>query len=249
MKKIILTTSILLLTISSILSQTYDKKNNILTFPPRKQNIEQDILTGYPVIFDDEALEYYNKAVNSTYTNPDLAAEYYLEAIKIDPRFVQAYDNLGQLFRVLEKYDLAITCYKKSIEICPNGNIAHANLATLYRTQNKIEDAINEYKKVIDIKPNSAEGYYGVASIYLDQKKLDLALINGEKALAIYKKNPNSGIGDGYGLVGLIYYYLGNHSKAKTHIQLAKEKYSEYDLKEVFNDTFPLWMLKELSIE
>ena len=27
------------------------------------------------------------------------------------------------------------------------------------------------------------------------------------------------------------------------------KKYSEYDLKEVFNDTFPLWMLKELSIE
>jgi tetratricopeptide (TPR) repeat protein len=213
----------------------------------------QDKLHGYPNYSDinEKAIEWYNKATNIIYTDTDLAVKYYLSAIKIDLKFVQAYDNIGKIYRMLEEYDLSIKYYKKSIEIFPNGDVAHGNLALVYKLQDKFEDAINEYKKVIEIQPNSPEGYYGIAGIYLYQEvnELELALINAKKALDIYINNPPNYIGDSYAQVGLIYYYLGNNAKAKTYIQIAKEKYIENNFEQVFKDTFPSSMLIELSIE
>ena len=213
----------------------------------------QDILHGYPDYSDinERAIEWYNKATNILYTDTDLAIKYYLSAIKIDHKFVQAYDNIGKIYRMLKEYDLSIKYYKKSIDIFPNGDVAHGNLALVYKLQNKFEDAINEYKKVIEIQPNSPEGYYGIAGIYLHQQvnELELALINAKKALDIYKMNPPNYIGDSYAQVGLIYYYLGNNAKAKAYIQIAKEKYNENNFEQVFKDTFPSSMLKKLSIE
>jgi tetratricopeptide (TPR) repeat protein len=223
---------------------TWDKK--ILTFPVTKNT---DIVYDYPTEIEDEAVKYYNKAINATSSNSELAIEYYLKAIKIEPTFIQAYDNLGQLFRVLEKYNLSIECYNKSISLYPKGHIAHINLATLYSHQNNSEKAILHYKEVIQIKPNSPEGYYGVAKIYLDDQKLNSALEYAEKALSRYKKKPNIGIADSYAVIGLVYYYLDNPTEAKKYIQLAKSKYQEYNVEEVFHTTFPKWLLTELSIK
>ena len=212
----------------------------------------QDILHGYPDYSDinERAIEWYNKATNILYTDTDLAIKYYLSAIKIDHKFVQAYDNIGKIYRMLEEYDLSIKYYKKSIDIFPNGDVAHGNLALVYKLQNKFEDAINEYKKVIEIQPNNPEGYYGIAGILAFKvDELELALINAKKALYLYKFNPPNYIGDSYAQVGLIYYYLGDNARAGFNIRMAKEKYIENNLEQVFKETFPSSMLIELSIE
>lgn len=223
---------------------TWEK--NILTFPVTKNT---DIVYDYPTEIDNEAIRYYNKAINVTSSNSELAIEYYLKAIKIEPTFIQAYDNLGQLFRVSEKYNLSIECYNKSISIYPNGHIAQINLAALYGHQNNSEKAIKHYKEVIQIKPNSPEGYYGIAKIYLDNQELNSALEYAEKALSRYKKKPNIGIADSYAITGLVYYYLDKPTEAKKYIQHAKSKYQEYNIEEVFYTTFPKWLLTELSIK
>ncbi len=214
---------------------------------------EQDILYGYPDYseINESAIEWYNKATKILHTEKDLAIKYYLKAIKIDPKFVQAYDNIGKIYRMLEKYDLSIKYYKKSIKIFPSGTVARGNLAIVYHRLNQFEDAINEYKILIDIQPNDPEGYYGIARIYSSQEvnELELALINAKKALDIYKKNPPNYIGDSYAQIGIIYYNLGNKEKAKTYIQIAKEKYIKNNFEQVFKDTFPSWLLEELSIE
>lgn len=216
---------------------------------------EQDILYGYPDYseINESAIEWYNKATKIMYTDTDLAIKYYLKAIEIDPKYIQAYDNIGKSYRMLEEYDLAIKFYKKSVEIFPYGNIARGNLAVVYQLLNQYNNAIYEYKTLIDMQPNDPEGYYGIASIYLSQaqevKELELALINAKKALDLYKKNPPNYIGDSYALVGIIYYNLGNKQKAKKYIQIAKEKYIKNNFEQVFKDTFPFWMLEELSIE
>ena len=214
---------------------------------------EQDILYGYPDYseINESAIEWYNKATKIMYTDTDLAIKYYLKAINIDPKFVQAYDNIGKIYRMLEEYDLSIQYYKKSIKIFPSGTVARGNLAVVYNLLNQFEDAINEYKILIDIQPNDPEGYYGIAEIYLTQEvdELELALINAKKALELYKKTPPNYIGDSYAQIGLIYYYLGNMEKAKIYIQIAKEKYIKNNSEQVFKDTFPSWMLKELLIK
>ena len=234
----------------NLLSQNvnFDAKNNVLTFP-RIQNLSEDFLTGYPVYFDDQALEYYNKAIGHHYDNPNLAVEYYLKAIKKDPKFVQAYDNLGQLYRSLEEYNLAISCYKRSSDICPNCEVAHINLATLYKIIEDTKSAKKHYQKVIEIKPNSPEGYYGLGSIYRQENSLDKAEYYARKALKIYKSNNSSIIGDGYLLLGFIQYNKDEYDLAKENILLAKKKYQEHNIGEVFIQKVPSWLLTELSIK
>jgi hypothetical protein len=87
-----------------------------------------------------------------------------------------------------------------------------------------------------------------LANIYKKTSKLKLALFNAFIALDLYRKEPTNYIGDSYGQIGLIYYYMGNKLKAKEYIQIAKEKHLSNNLESYFNSTFPDSMIKELSI-
>ena len=156
---------------------TYTTQDNIMTITDGVK----DVLDGYPdaSLFDYAAINYYNKATNIIYSDTYLAAEYYLKAIKIEPKFVQAIDNLGKAYRILEKYSLAEKYYKKSIEIFPNGSTAHQNLAVVYERQKKHKEELEEYKKVIKINSQDPEGYFGLAQAYFyNNNEIDLALKN-----------------------------------------------------------------------
>jgi len=226
---------------------TYNQKDDVMSI---ELSTIKDVLTGYPTIIEAEAIEYYNKGTEIIYTDANLAINYFLKAIKIDPNFVQAYDNIGKAYRMIKEYDLAMKYYKYSIALFPNGDAAHINLALVYNKLKRHQDAIIEYKKVIRILPEYAEGYYGLANTYLYYTdELELALTNAKKALVLYKKNPPNYIGDSYCQMGLIYYYLENYSDAKRYIQIAKEKYIENNLEQAFRSNVHSSILKKLSIE
>jgi len=159
------------------------------------------------------------------------AEKYYLKALKEDPKYVEAYDNLGRIYRRIGKYDKAISNYKKSLELYPKGIMAHQNLAVVYGIKQEYEKAINEYQEIINLSPNNAEGYFGLANSYMMISKFDLATKNAEKAIKIYKTNNSHYLNEGYYLLGLIYYYSGNTEKAKENLLLAKEKGANIDPK------------------
>ena len=60
-----------------------------------------DVLEGYPSgdELNPEAIEYYRKGTESIFDNPKKAIDYLIKAINYDPKFVQAYDNLGKVYR------------------------------------------------------------------------------------------------------------------------------------------------------
>ena len=210
-----------------------------------------DVLEGYPSAneLNSDAIKYYNKGIESIFDNTNQAIDYFIKAINYDSKFVQAYDNLGKAYRMLEKYDLAIKSYNISLKIFPSGSIAHQNLAVVYTEQNMWIKAIEEYKILVILRPQNPEGYYGLANAYRNTYDFNLALSNALNALTLYIKNPPNYIGDSYAQIGLIYYDLGNKSQAKTYIQIAKEKYISNNLESLYNDTFSSNILKELSIE
>ena len=118
-----------------------------------------DVMTGYPSAdeLDSQAITEYNKGSEILYSLNQLkeeerekalykAIDYLIAAINYDEKFIQAYDNLGKAYRMLEKYDLAIKSYNISLKIFPSGSIAHQNLAVVYTEQNMWIKAIEEYK-------------------------------------------------------------------------------------------------------
>jgi len=214
-----------------------------------------DIINGYPNADDinSEAIGYYNKGTEIL-MKPEResiknAINYFINAINVDYKFIQAYDNLGKAYRMIEKYDDAIKTYELSLKIFPSGISAHQNLAVVYEKQKSWDKAIYEYKILINLDPLNPEGYYGLANVYKKTSRLNLALSNALKALELYKQNPTNYIGDAYGQIGLIYYDLGNKQKAKTYIVIAKEKHIANNLEDYFYDTFPKSLINELSIK
>lgn len=82
---------------------------------------------------NEKALENYYLAIDeSKKENYKGAIEYYKKAVKIDPNFAFAYDNMGICYRKLEKYDEAIEAYEKSLKIDPNGLMPLQNIAVVY---------------------------------------------------------------------------------------------------------------------
>jgi tetratricopeptide (TPR) repeat protein len=177
------------------------------------------------------------------------AINFFIKAINLDYQFIQAYDNLGKAYRMIEKYDSAIKTYEISLKVFPSGISAHQNLAVIYEKQKTWDKAIYEYKILTNRVPLNPEGYYGLANVYKKNSKLNLALSNALKALELYKQNPTNYIGDSYGQVGLIYYDLGNKLEAKTYIQKAKNTYISNNLEDYFYKTFPKSLINELSIK
>lgn len=60
------------------------------------------------------------------------AEEYYLKAIAIDPTSTLPWNNLGNTYRELLRYEEAEAAYKKSIELDPTSATSYLNLIDLY---------------------------------------------------------------------------------------------------------------------
>ncbi len=169
------------------------------------------------------AKKWYNKAIayndNEDYANAKL---FYLKAINEDPSYVEAYDNLGLVFRILKRYDKAIEYYKKSIDLQSDGAMAHQNLASVYQIKKEYAKAISEYQILVQLDAQNPEGYFGLANCFMMLSKWEDANEQIEKALAIYSATNSPHLGDGNYLAGLINHYKGDKVKAKLFISKAK---------------------------
>tara|TARA_B100001250_G_C19533332_1_gene671442 strand:+ start:39 stop:800 length:762 start_codon:yes stop_codon:yes gene_type:complete len=217
-----------------------------------------DALLGYPTFeeINSKAIDSYNEAtklVERFFKKEDegllyKAIDYYIQAINYDDKFVQAYDNLGKIYRMLGNYKLAQSAYEISIKIFPNGEVAHQNLAICYLNLEQLSKAIEEYKTLIKIRPENPEGYYGLGNCYKRQKKYELALIEATHALELYIKNPPNYIGDGYWLVGEILYYLDEKDLATEMLQLSISIDAGNEIFTTFNSNYRKKILKDLNI-
>jgi len=84
------------------------------------------------------------------------------------------YNELGNAYLKLGKYEPAEIAFKNALKIDPNYAVAHYGLASTYLEQNKIEEALVELKKVIELAPDSQEAKYAQDTIQkIEQAKLE----------------------------------------------------------------------------
>jgi Tfp pilus assembly protein PilF len=173
----------------------------------------------------EQAMAYYRQGVRE-HQRGELASAIrsYNKALKEDPKFVEAYDNLGQVYRQAGQYDDAIKCYNKSLKLYPEGEMARMNLAVVHSIKGDLAGAKKDYQALVKYHPEGAEGYFGLANVQMLLKQYDEALVNAEKALAIYQRTDDPHLPDGYHMVGLIHYYAGRTDEARTYLQRARER-------------------------
>ena len=122
-----------------------------------------------------------------------LAVVHFENAVKTDPAFAFAWDNIGVCYRKLGEYDKAIKAYKKSIEIDPEGTTPLQNIAVVYRYKKEFKKAIDAYERLAVLNKNDPEVYYGLGQVYagnLGELEKGLSYLCKAYNLYIEQKSP-----------------------------------------------------------
>ena len=97
---------------------------------------------------DKKAEEFFEQGKKfSSVENADKAIDNYSKAIKINPKFVKAYNNRGIAYVWKKKYDLAIADFNKAIELDPKNGKAYNNRAIVYSYQGETDKALQDIQK------------------------------------------------------------------------------------------------------
>jgi tetratricopeptide (TPR) repeat protein len=95
------------------------------------------------------------------------ASKAYKNAIRLNPFFAQAHNNLGYCYKEMHYYSYAVEEYLKAIELMPDNAGYYYNLGNAYTHLERIEDAFNAYKKAVELDPKFAKAHYNLARTYL----------------------------------------------------------------------------------
>jgi tetratricopeptide (TPR) repeat protein len=171
-----------------------------------------------------EAMKYYSQATEKHKAEDYKGAiKLYEKALKEDPKFAEAYDNMAVCYRRLGDFKSAIENYNKSIEIYPQGTMAHENLGVIYGIEKKYNEAIAEYEIVQKLEPENPEGYYGTINNYINLKDYKAAIKNATKTMELYEATSSPYLPEAQYFLGYSYYLNNDNENAKTYVELAKK--------------------------
>jgi tetratricopeptide (TPR) repeat protein len=182
-----------------------------------------DMLSDKSLSSNPEAMKVYKEGEDYFKKKKlDKAAEKFKAAVKLDPEFAFAWDNLGLTYRYLGKYDEALTCYKKSLEVDPYGIMPLQNIAIVYEYKKDFKQAAAAYDKVITAEPDNPEGYYGAGRAYYFIEDYEKACDNMFKAYKIYAELKSPYMGDAEGTLGAFWKDLKEKGKENVFKDAAK---------------------------
>lgn len=93
------------------------------------------------------------------------------KAIREDPKFWEAYYNLGIVYFNNRNYDQALDQFDKVITALPNFDKPYHGRGLIYERQKKYEQAIADFKKVTELNPNDYKPYYQLGKISIDKEE------------------------------------------------------------------------------
>jgi tetratricopeptide (TPR) repeat protein len=112
--------------------------------------------------------------------------------IDVNPLHLQAWLNLGAVYKMGGDYPHAITAWNFIIEVTPNSPGPYYNLGDLY--MNFVKDypkAEENYKKVIALKPTAVGTYHELYNLYRYRYKTDTTAAQDIVTLGL-KNNPGN---------------------------------------------------------
>jgi len=134
--------------------------------------------------------------------NLDSARRQYEKAVKLNPKYSEAINNLGTYWYARKNYRRAITFYKRALVITPLSASVHSNLGTALFARKKYDDAIAEYQRALELDPEvfehrssagvllqersvqeRAKFHFYLAKTYAKTGQIERALQNMRKAL------------------------------------------------------------------
>ena len=87
----------------------------------------------------------------------ETARRCYQQAIKLDPGYAEALNNMGTIYYAQKSYRRAISYYDKALKVSPNSAAMLSNLGTAYFARKKYKEAFEAYQKALTLDANVFE--------------------------------------------------------------------------------------------
>jgi tetratricopeptide (TPR) repeat protein len=168
----------------------------------------------------------------------DKAEKAFEQAIRLDGRHFQAYNNLGNIYAEqaksllaklkigqlpTEKLLAALELFKKSVEIDPNNFDSYNNMGAVYEMLRQDDKAEEFYKKAMEINPFYDKAYLNLGLLYLKKRNFQKAEENFKRSIEI-----NPAYSHAYNNLGVVYDNTGELPKALEAFKKVVELDPEY---------------------
>ncbi len=165
----------------------------------------------------------------------DEAIALYQEAIKINPNFAWAYNNLGNAFAKQGNIDDAVAFYSQSLKNNSNSAWLYYCLGEALAKQGDLEAAVKYLQKAIDTKSNFYKFYQSLGNCLTQTGDFEGAIASYNKAIEL-----NSEVAHSY--LGCCFCYMckGELSLAQDYLKQALEIYPGNAKVKLYNDFFQI---------
>lgn len=157
-----------------------------------------EILLGEEEIKSHWGIFYYHFALtHEGLGDINEAIKYYQDSILINPKLVDSYYNLGNIYQRQNRLEDALLIYRQAQETNPRHYGSYLNIGNIFFQQGNYEDAIAVYQQGLE-KEQNKDLFYNLALAYQKQGNSSLATLNfahsayhGQKyqdAIELYQK-------------------------------------------------------------
>ena len=159
--------------------------------------------------------------------NLKVAENLYKKILKINPNYVPALNNYGNVIHGLGDLKKAKNSYEKAIKINPDLATAHNNLGIIWCKLKENKKAINNYEKAIKINPDLAAAHNNLGNTLKILGETQKAVNCYQKAIQI---KPNYAVANNN--LGTVLKALGMHQESIKYFQKANLAISRAQLLE-----------------
>ncbi len=115
------------------------------------------------------------------------AVAYYQGALELQPKFVEVYDRLGQVYASQKQWQESVAAYLQAIALDPKIASVHRHLAGAFMQMGQKSDGAESWFQAFQLEPDwaTAEEHLNLGNMLLEQNKLDKAVICYHQAIQI----------------------------------------------------------------
>lgn len=142
----------------------------------------------------------------------------YQEALRLDERHGDAYNNVATILHQQGRLDEAITWYHKAIERYPQHEEIYQNLADAHSKKGELDQAVAMYQKALELDPENGAAWNNCGQTLYEAGRLGEAEVAFQKAAALLPQQaePHNNLGN-------LYSRLGRPEEAVAHYLQALE--------------------------
>ena len=174
-------------------------------------------LFGHALAVTENNYIMHNNYGNALRKNGQLeeAVVHFNKALRINPKYLNARDNLSQTFMSLGRFEEAVTSFSELLLLYPKHLNAINNLGIALQKQGKIAQAVEQWKKAVQLKPNHPNANFNLGLAMREQGKYDAAIKHFNGALRARKDWPKA------------HYYLGEIYYRQNKLELTVAHWTE----------------------